>query len=164
MFDDLIAANRRYAEHFELAGLSPKAARGLAVLTCIDSRIEPLTMLGLAPGDAKILRNAGARVTDDVERSLVLAVHLLGVNRIALIAHTECRMAQAGDEELREEIATRSGASTVGWEPLAIDDQVATLTADVARLRACPHLPASIVIAGFLYDVQTGRLASVVDG
>lgn len=164
MFDDLLEANRRYAEHFELAGLSPKAARGLAVLTCIDSRIEPLTMLGLAPGDAKILRNAGARVTDDVERSLVLAVHLLGVNRIALIAHTECRMAQAGDEELREEIAMRSGASTMGWEPLAIDDQVATLTADVTRLRACPYLPSSIVIAGFLYDVQTGRLASVVDG
>ena len=78
-FDDVLAANEAYAQGFRLEGLEPVAAKGLAVLTCMDSRIEPLAMLGLAPGDAKILRNAGARVTDDVLRTLVLASYLLGV-------------------------------------------------------------------------------------
>src|SRR6478609_5193461 len=104
-FADILEANRAYAAEFRLAGLRPEAARGLAVVTCIDSRIEPLDLLGLVPGDAKILRNAGARVTDDALRSLVLAVHLLGVDRIAVIAHTRCKMTEATDAELRSEIA-----------------------------------------------------------
>ena len=97
-FDDVLAANTMYARSFGLAGLPARAARGLAVVTCIDSRIEPLALLGLAPGDAKILRNAGARVTDDVLRTLVLASYLLGVDRAMVIAHTDCRMA-AGTED-----------------------------------------------------------------
>ena len=85
-FDDVLAANEAYARDFRLEGLEPVAAKGLAVLTCMDSRIEPLAMLGLAPGDAKILRNAGARVTDDVLRTLVLASYLLGVGRAMIVA------------------------------------------------------------------------------
>jgi len=88
-FDDVLAANETYARDFQLAGLPARAASGLAVLTCI----EPLPMLGLRPGDAKILRNAGARITDDVLRTLVLASYLLGVERLMVIAHTSCRMA-----------------------------------------------------------------------
>lgn len=161
IFDDLLTANRSYASGFDLAGLSPSAARGLAVLTCIDSRIEPLAMLGLVPGDAKILRNAGARVTDDSERSLILAAHLLGVTRIAVVAHTNCRMAGASDAEIRQEIASLSGANTDEWEPLGIDNQEVTLAADIARLRACPLLPSEIAIGGFIYDVDTGTLSLV---
>ncbi len=89
---DVLAANEAYAQEFRLEGLAPRAAMGLAVLTCMDSRIEPLRMLGLEPGDAKILRNAGARVTDDVLRTLVLASYLLGVDRAMVVAHTKCRM------------------------------------------------------------------------
>jgi len=96
-FADVLAGNEAYAHDFRLGGLEAVSARGLAVLTCMDSRIEPLKMLGLAPGDAKILRNAGARVTDDVLRTLVLASYLLGVDRAMVVAHTECRMA-SGDE------------------------------------------------------------------
>ena len=81
-----LEANHRYSDGFELGGLDARAARGLAVLTCMDSRIEPLAMLGLRPGDAKILRNAGARVTDDVLRTLVLAAYLLGVDRTMVVA------------------------------------------------------------------------------
>ncbi len=110
VFDDLLAANARYAEGFRLAGLEPRAARGLAVLTCIDSRIEPLAMLGLAPGDAKIPRNAGARVTDDMLRTLVLSVWLLGVDRIAIVHHTNCRMVGVTDDALRATISSESGA------------------------------------------------------
>src|SRR6476661_8938635 len=124
-FADILDANRAYASEFHLAGLRPEAARGLAVVTCIDSRIEPLTLLGLVPGDAKILRNAGARVTDDALRSLVLAVHLLGVERVAVIAHTRCKMTEASDAELRDEISERAGTSAAGWDFLAVGDQLA---------------------------------------
>src|ERR1700761_3047249 len=96
-FDDVLAANADYAARFTDRGLAGRAARGLAVITCMDSRISPLQMLGLTDGDAKILRNAGARVTDDVLRTLVLAVHLLGVERVLLIAHTDCRMTKVTD-------------------------------------------------------------------
>src|SRR6476660_5020426 len=115
-FADILDANRAYASEFHLAGLNPEAARGLAVVTCIDSRIEPLALLGLVPGDAKILRNAGARITDDALRSLVLAVHLLGVDRIAVIAHTRCKMTEASDAELRAEITTLAGAAADDWD------------------------------------------------
>src|SRR6478672_3048854 len=99
-FDDVLASSAEYSRTFADAGTPGRAARGLAVVTCMDSRINPLGMLGLDPGDAKILRNAGARVTDDVLRTLVLAVHLLGVERIMIVAHTDCRMAMQTEEKL----------------------------------------------------------------
>ena len=98
IFDDVLAANEEYAQGFRHERLEPLAARGLAVLTCMDSRIEPLAMLGLRPGDAKILRNAGARITDDVLRTLVLASYLLGVRRVMVITHTDCRMTGTEDD------------------------------------------------------------------
>src|SRR6476469_5460103 len=104
MFDDLLAANARYRAHFHDTGMAGIAAKGLAVVTCIDSRIDPLAMLGLQAGDAKIIRNAGARVTDDALRSLVLATNLLGVTRICVVQHTECAMVGQTDEELRERL------------------------------------------------------------
>lgn len=157
-FADILTANRSYAAEFRLAGLRPEAARGLGVVTCIDSRIEPLTLLGLVPGDAKIIRNAGARVTDDALRSLVLAVHLLDVERIAVIAHTRCKMTEATNAELRDEIAARAGAPADGWDFQPVDDQLATLRTDLQVLRDCPLIPASVVLGGFVYDVDTGLL------
>lgn len=157
-FDDLLDANTRYADSFGLAGLEPRAARGLAVVTCIDSRIEPLAMLGLAPGDAKILRNAGARVTDDVLRTLVLAVHLLGVGRIAIVHHTNCRMVGVTDDELRATLTEEFGVDASGWDFHAVPDQAAVVTEDLARVRACPLLPNDLAVAAFLYHVETGRL------
>lgn len=157
-FADILAANARYADTFHLGGLSPQAARGLGVLTCIDSRIEPLTMLGLAPGDAKILRNAGARVTEDTLRSLVLAVHLLGVARIAVIQHTRCRMTEATDDEIRTEISDLAGAPADDWNFQAIDDQLGVLVADVDAIHACPLIPNHVAVAGMIYDVDTGAL------
>lgn len=157
-FADILAANSDYADTFRLAGLSPQAARGLGVVTCIDSRIEPLAMLGLEPGDAKIIRNAGARVTDDALRSLVLAVHLLGVARIAVIQHTRCRMTEATDDEIRSEIGRRSGAPADGWAFYAIANQHDTLVQDLAVIRACPLIPESVALVGMIYDVDSGRL------
>ena len=156
-FADVLAANEAYAEGFGLAGLEARAARGLAVLTCMDSRIEPLTMLGLRPGDAKILRNAGARVTDDVLRTLVLASYLLGVDRAMIVAHTKCRMAAGDEDDVHEAVHAAGGPDTRSLAFLVTSDQEATLREDVQRVRSWPYLT-RLRVGGFLYDVDTGRL------
>src|ERR1700712_3585217 len=115
MFDDLLEANRRYRTEFHDSGVEGVAAKGLAVLTCIDSRIDPLAMLGLRAGDAKIVRNAGARVTHDALRSLVLAANLLGVVRVCVVQHTECAMVGTSDDELRARIKAERGVDASGW-------------------------------------------------
>jgi carbonic anhydrase len=158
MFDDLLAANRRYSLQFHDPGVAGKAAKGLAVLTCIDSRIDPLALLGLSPGDAKIIRNAGARVTNDALRSLVLAVNLLGVNRVCVMAHTDCAMAKSTDDDIRARIGEARGVDASGWDFLTTGDQLATLRDDIALIRACPLLPSDLVVAGFIFDVHTGAL------
>src|SRR3954449_4343449 len=111
-FDDVLASNAEYSKTFADAGTPGRAARGLAVVTCMDSRINPLGMLGLQPGDAKILRNAGARVTDDVLRTLVLAVHLLNVSRVMVVAHTDCRMVGGSEDDVHQAIAAGGGPDT----------------------------------------------------
>lgn len=159
-FDDVLAANRDYAERFRLAELKASAARGLAVLTCMDSRIDPLGMLGLVPGDAKILRNAGARVTDDVLRTLVLASHLLGVERVMVVAHTDCRMSNGGEDEVHASIRAAGGPDTRSLSFLTTDDQAGSLRADVQRVRSSPYL-GQVTAGGFLYDLRTGRLQQI---
>lgn len=158
MFDDLLEANRRYQEDFHDSGVAGRAAKGLAVITCIDSRIDPLRMLGLKAGDAKIIRNAGARVTDDALRSLVLAVNLLGVNRVCVVQHTECAMAGGSDEELRTRIGELQQADASGWEFHAMDDQRAALAGDLEKIAECPLLPADLEVGGFVFDVRSGSL------
>ena len=156
-FDDVLAANEAYAHRFRLQGLESVAARGLAVLTCMDSRIEPLAMLGLAPGDAKILRNAGARVTDDVLRTLVLASYLLGVDRAMIVAHTKCRMASGDEDDVHEAVAEAGGPDTRSLAFLVSSDQEETVREDVQRVRSWPYLT-NLRVGGFLYDVDTGLL------
>jgi len=156
-FGDVLAANEAYAHGFSLEGLAPVAAKGLAVLTCMDSRIEPLAMLGLAPGDAKILRNAGARVTDDVLRTLVLASYLLGVDRAMVVAHTKCRMASGEEDDVHAAVAGAGGPDTRSLAFLVSSDQEETVRADVQRVRSWPYLT-NLRVGGFLYDVDTGRL------
>jgi carbonic anhydrase len=162
-FDDLLAANARYAEVEHEVADSGVARRALAIVTCIDSRIDPLAVFGLEPGDAKILRNAGARVTDDVERSLALAVAALGVTRIAVVQHTDCKLTEADDAELIAAVKEATGYEPAGFDPLAITDQGAVLNDDVARLLASPLLPKGLVVAGLVYDIHKGRLATLVE-
>jgi carbonic anhydrase len=159
-FADVLTANQAYAGGFQLSHLEARAAKGLAVLTCMDSRIDPLAMLGLAPGDAKILRNAGARVTDDVLRTLVLASYLLGVDRVMVVAHTGCRMAGRTEEDVHDEIRAAGGPDTRSISFLTTDDQEGALRADVQRVRSSPYL-GNITAGGFLYDLDTGRLSRV---
>ena len=161
-FDDVLAANEQYASQFQDPGLPGQAAAGLAVVTCMDSRIEPLKMLGLQVGDAKILRNAGGRVTGDVLRTLVLAAHLLGVKRVVVAQHTNCRMASVTDDQAHEAIRDVSGLDTRSLVFHTIPDQQAALEHDVQRIRSSPYLPADLQVIGCVYDVRTGRLEVVV--
>lgn len=160
-FSDVLAGNAAYSKRFLDSNTPGRAARGLAVVTCMDSRIDPLDMLGLQPGDAKILRNAGARVTGDVLRTLVLAVHLLDVNRVMVVPHTDCRMTSVTDEQVHAEMLSR-GLDTRSLDFRTIADQAETLRCDVQRIRSSPYLPAGLPVAGAVYDVRTGRLDVVV--
>ncbi len=161
-FDDLLAANAVFSDSFDMAGFDGVAHGGVAVVTCMDSRIDPLGMLGLKPGDAKIFRNPGGRVTNAALEALVMGVHLLGVNRVLVIPHTRCTMATRTEAELREQVSAASGqdATWTSWSVVA--DQTAALRDDVARVRAHPLIPARVQVGGFLYDVDTGRLAQLV--
>src|SRR3954469_12440263 len=114
-FDDLMAANRAYAETFDMAGFDGVAHAGVAIVTCMDSRIAPLGMVGLRPGDAKIFRNPGGRVTPQAMEALVLGVHLLNVSRIMVVPHTRCAMASNSESEIRERIAASSGLDA-SWQ------------------------------------------------
>ena len=160
-FADVLGANAEYAETFGLRGIPARAERGLAVLTCIDSRIEPLAMLGLQPGDAKILRNAGARVTDDVLRTLVLATYLLGVDRAMVIAHTNCRMTIGHEEDVHAAIHEAGGPDTRSLAFLTTHDPFAALQEDVQRIRSSPYLQ-QLEVGGFLYDVESGTVERLV--
>jgi carbonic anhydrase len=164
-FADVWAANASFAADFPLAALSGKAARGLAVITCMDTRIDPLAVLGQAPGDAKILRTAGARVTDDVLRSLVLAVHLLGATRVLVVPHTDCGLV-GSDDQVRAQLADATGRARndpaiAGYQPEAIADPSAAVADDVDRIRAHPLLGPDLVVGAAVYDVATGRLEPV---
>ncbi len=159
-FADVLAANEAYARAFSPIEADGRAARGLAVLTCIDSRIDPLAILGLRAGDAKILRNAGARVNDDVLATLVIARYLLGVRRLIVVAHTDCRLVAKSPTELHEAIREAGGPATDDLSFVTSADQVASVSDDVQRVRSFEPLE-SLQVGGFVYDVHTGALSRV---
>jgi carbonic anhydrase len=157
-FGDLLAANRDYAASFELSGFDGIARAGVAIVTCMDSRIDPLRLIGLQPGDAKIFRNPGGRVTPQALEALVLGVHLLNVDRILVIPHTRCAMASSSEAELRERVG-KSAGQDASWQSFhVIEDQRAALAEDIARVRSHPLIPDTVRVGGFLYDVDTGLL------
>jgi carbonic anhydrase len=158
-FEDLLAANRTYAETFALSGFDGVAHAGVAVVTCMDSRIDPLGMLGLTPGDAKIFRNPGGRVTAAALEALVLGVHLLNVQRILVVPHTRCAMASSTLDDLRRRVGESAGQDA-SWQSFGVvEDQEAALEDDVRKVRSHPLIPDSVEVGGFLYDVDTGLLA-----
>ncbi|MGH3362299.1 MAG: beta-class carbonic anhydrase [Nocardioides sp.] len=157
-FDDLIAANRAFADSFDLGGFDGVAHAGVAIVTCMDSRIDPLRMLGLDHGDAKIFRNPGGRVTAAALEALVLGVHLLGVTRVLVIPHTRCAMTSATEAELRERVGASAGQDASWQQFHVIDDQLAALEEDVRKVRAHPLISDSVLVGGFVYDVDTGLI------
>ena len=161
MFADLLEENARYAADFSLAGIPAPAAKEFALVTCMDSRIEPLAMLGLVPGDAKILRNAGGRVTTDVLRSLIMATRFLGVRRIAVMQHTGCALVGRTDEEVRADLDGPDGEAEA-WEFLAMPDPDRALESDVDAVRRCPLLAPDVVVEGWRYHVEDGHIDQVL--
>jgi carbonic anhydrase len=147
---------------FRLAALDPRAAEQFVLVTCVDSRIEPLAALGLAPGDCKILRNAGGRVTDDVLRSLAIVVALLGVERIAIVRHTPCSLGGRTDQEVR-----RRCSPPLLWTSTGLAGGHARRDRGARRrrrgLRRSPMIPEGLAVAGWMYDVQTGAIEPVVE-
>jgi carbonic anhydrase len=161
-FDDLLAANREFADHFEFSGFDGVAHAGVAIVTCMDSRIDPLRMLGLKPGDAKIFRNPGGRVTEAALEALVLGVHLLKVRRILVIPHTRCAMTANTEEQLQDRIGELTGQD-VSWHAFhVVEDQVGSLKRDVHKVTSHPLIPENISVGGFIYDVDSGLINQVV--
>jgi carbonic anhydrase len=157
-FGDLLSANSDYVETFKYSDLTGSAARGLAIVTCMDSRINPLSVVGMRSGDAKILRNAGARVTEDVLRTLVLATYLLNVDRILVMPHTDCRMAQSDESNIHELIESKFGVDTRSLEFRVTKDQEQALKSDITRIRAYPLIREGVSVAGAIYDVKSGKI------
>lgn len=162
-FDDLLATNRNCARSYDGAGLSAMPARRLAIVTCMDTRIDPLGQFGLSRGDAHILRNAGARVNEDALRSLVLSVQLLGVNAIAVIGHTDCATAKITNEIVRATLIDKGIDPEVvaDLDVHPVGDQHQAIRDDLALLAASPLLPHDLDLAGFIFNVETGELEPV---
>jgi carbonic anhydrase len=157
--DELIANNARYAESF--SGPRPlPPARHVAVLACMDARLDVYRVLGLAEGDAHIIRNAGGVVTDDEIRSLAISQRLLGTTEIILIHHTDCGMLTFTDEEFRSAIEQDVGVRPE-WVCEAFPDVEADVRAQVQRILANPFVPVKSSVRGFVFDVATGRLTEV---
>lgn len=159
-FDDLLEANAAYMEHHQpLASGKPRL--GLAILTCVDTRVDPHEAFGVKVGDAKILRNAGARVTEDVLRTMVIAGYVLDVTRIAVVAHTDCGGTKADQTGMVEMVREATGEDASDMDFMTVKDQIATLREDVQRIRDCKYLAPGLEIESFMFDVHSGKLTHV---
>ena len=158
--DELLRKNDTYAHSFDKGGLPLPPAKHVAVVACMDARLDVHKILGLQEGDAHVIRNAGGAVTDDAIRSLVISQRLLGTNEIILIHHTDCGMLTFKDDDLKRQIE-----SEVGIRPAFALDAFPDLEDDVrqsiARIQANPFIPNKSSVRGFVYDVRTGKLNEV---
>jgi len=159
--DDMLAAAAERAGELAAPGLSPKPRRKVAVLTCMDTRIDLYPMLGIERGDAHIVRNAGGLVTDDALRSLAISQRLLGTEEIVVVMHEDCGLHGASEDAFRQKLA--ADGVLPSWRLGAFDDVEATLRHSLARLRAAPELTAHEHLRGFVFDPETGQLREVTD-
>lgn len=158
--DDLLRNNEAYARDYDRVGLPPPPSRRLAVVACMDARLDVYRILGLEPGEAHVIRNAGGVVTEDVLRSLLLSQRLLGSREIALVQHTGCGLLMLREDEVKAEIEADTGRRPP-FALEAFDDLTASVQRSIARLRDDPFLPHTDRVRGFVYDVDTGRLEEV---
>ncbi len=158
--NDLLRNNEAYANRFDRAGLPMPPSLRLAVVACMDARLDVYRLLGLEPGEAHVIRNAGGVATEDVVRSLLISQRLLGTREIALVHHTECGMTTFRDDEEKERIEADTGLRPP-FALEAFDDAASDVRQSIARIRANPFLPHTDQLRGFVYDVNTGRLEEV---
>jgi carbonic anhydrase len=160
--DDMLAVAAARSGALAAPGLDPRPRRKVAVLACMDTRIDLFPMLGLERGDAHIIRNAGGLVTEDAIRSLSASQRLLGTEEIVVVMHDDCGLRGASEDEFAQTLADDGVLPT--WRLGAFDDVEATLSSSLARLRASPELPKRDHIRGFVFDPETGRLREVAAG
>ena len=158
--DELLQNNAEFARNFSKGDLPMPPGKGLAVVACMDARLNVYALLGLAEGQAHVIRNAGGVVSDDVLRSLVISQRLLGTREVILIHHTDCGMLTFTDDEFKRQIQDETGIKPE-WAAEAFNDLDEDVRQSIARIRASPFIPRKDSIRGFVYEVETGRLREV---
>jgi|SRR5436190_10096321 len=159
--DELLANNASYAAGFTKGDLAMPPAKKVAIVACMDARLDPARVLGLEEGDAHVIRNAGGVITDDAIRSLTISQRLLGTEEIILIHHTDCGMLTFADDEVKTAIADETGIRP-HFALEAFSDCDADVRQSIARIKASPFLPHTDQVRGFNYEVESGRLREVV--
>ena len=158
--DDLLANAAAYAQDFGHADLPPPPGRRVAIVACMDARLNVYGLLGLREGDAHVIRNAGGVVTDDEIRSLAISQRLLATEEIMLVHHTDCGMLKFGDDDFRRQLQRETGIKPE-WAAEAFDDLDEDVRQSIARIKASPFIPHKDNVRGFVYEVETGRLREV---
>lgn len=160
MTDELIRNAETYAAGFDRGHLPSAPATRVAIVACMDARLDPYALLGLSEGDAHVIRNAGGVVTDDVIRSLAISQRLLGTEEIVLIHHTGCGMSTFSEEEFRAQLQAETGIRP-SWAIETFTDVDEDVRESIARINASPFIPRKDAVRGFVYEVETGRLREV---
>jgi carbonic anhydrase len=158
--DELLKNNEAYAASFDKGDLPLPPGRKIAVLACMDARLDPARVLGLEEGDAHVIRNAGGVVSDDAIRSLAISQHLLGTEEIVILHHTDCGMLTFSDNEFADRLEGETG-SRPGWNAQAFEDLDIDVSDSIERIKNSPFVPRSDRVRGFVYEVETGRLREV---
>jgi carbonic anhydrase len=158
--DELLANNEAYASRFDKGELPLPPAKKVAVVACMDARLDPARVLGLEEGDAHVIRNAGGVVTDDEIRSLAISQRLLGTDEVVLIHHTDCGMLTFSDDDFKRSIQEETGIKPE-WAAEAFGDLDEDVRQSIARIKASPFIPRKDAIRGFVYEVETGKLREV---
>lgn len=163
--NDVLSGNKAYAASFTEGALPMPPARKLAVVACMDARLDPLPFLGLHLGDTHVIRNAGGRVTEDAIRSLAISERLLGTNAIIVVHHTDCGMLTFSNDDIRQKVRADLGQAAydaaIRLDFLPFGDVAKSVRDDVATVKASPLIPDSVPVYGFIYDVRTGQLSPV---
>src|SRR4051794_6147410 len=158
--DELLRNAAQYADDFDKGDLPLPPAKKVAVVACMDARLDPQKVLGLGEGDAHVIRNAGGVVTDDEIRSLSISQRLLGTEEIILIHHTDCGMLTFTDDQFRDQLASDTGTAPE-WDANCFDDLEGDVRESIARIRSSPFIPKKDSVRGFVYDVTSGRLNEI---
>jgi carbonic anhydrase len=158
--DELLENAKRYAESFDKGDLPLPPGKKIAVVACMDARLNPYGLLGIEEGDAHVIRNAGGVVTDDEIRSLAISQRLLGTEEILLIHHTDCGMLTFTDDDFKKSVQDDTGIKPE-WAAEAFDDLDTDVRQSIARIKASPFIPRKDSVRGFVYEVESGRLREV---
>jgi carbonic anhydrase len=160
VIDEFVHNAESYAERFDKGALPLPPAKRVAIVACMDARLNPYGLLGLAEGDAHVIRNAGGAITDDEIRSLAISQRLLGTEEIMLIHHSDCGMLTFKDDDFRREVHADTGIRPE-WAAEAFDDLDEDVRQSIARIKASPFIPRKDTVRGFVYEVETGKLREV---